>query len=126
MPTRLKEHAEFAVERLQRMPLLISKTMSRYQLALADRQCRMAALSSQVQDLLTILCTSLYASTSAEEVVEDAAHVACQELTNRMSGRLPGDRYFRDVTRLGEAIAAGGFESIAGVDPGEILMPYEA
>ena len=86
----------------------------------------MPALSSQAQDLLTILCTSLYASTSAEEVVQDAAHVACQELTNRTSGRLPGDRYFRDVTRLGEAIAAGGFESLAGVDAGEILMPYEA
>jgi len=126
MPVRLKEHAEFAVERLQHMPLTISRTMSRYQLALADRQCRMAALSSQVQDMLTILCTSLYASTSAEEVVHDAANVACQELTNRITGRLPGDRYFRDVTRLGEAIAEGGFESIAGLDAGAILMPYEA
>lgn len=126
MPTRLKQHAEFAVERLQRMPLVISRTMSRYQLALADRQCRMAALSGQVQDLLTILCTSLYASTNAEEVVHDAANVACQELTQRIAGRLPGDRYFRDVNRLGEAIADGGFESIAGLNAGEILMPYEA
>ena len=36
----LREHAEFACERLQRMALEISGTMSRFQLKLADRQCR--------------------------------------------------------------------------------------
>ncbi|MCE9547151.1 MAG: acyl-CoA dehydrogenase family protein [Planctomycetia bacterium] len=125
MPTRLKEHAELAIERLQEMPLTISSTMSKYQLALADRQCRMAALSAQVQNLLTILATSLYASTSADEVIQDSANVACQELLQRVTGRPPGDRYYRDVNRLGEAVADGGFESIAGLEQvGEIMMPY--
>ena len=60
MPKALREHAEFACERLQRMALEISSTMSRFQLKLADRQCRMAELSQRCQDLITILTTSMY------------------------------------------------------------------
>ena len=48
MPKSLREHAEFACEKLQRMALEISGTMSRFQLKLADRQCRMAELSHTV------------------------------------------------------------------------------
>ena len=60
MPKPLREHAEFACERLQRMALEISGTMSRFQLKLADRQCRMAELSLRCQDVITILTTSMY------------------------------------------------------------------
>src|SRR6185503_8349288 len=69
MPDELKAHAEFAVAKLQKAPLEISSTMTKHQLALADRQCRMSELSSRVQDLITILCTSLYGARSNDEVV---------------------------------------------------------
>ena len=44
----------------------------------------------------------------------------------KLTGKRPTDAYFRAVTRLGENIAEGGFEAIAGIDADEILMPYSA
>ena len=41
-------------------------------------------------------------------------------------GKRPSDRYFRDVTTLGETIAEGGFKSISGLVVDEILMPYKS
>jgi hypothetical protein len=125
LPDSLREHAEYACHQLQRSALEISQTMSKYQLALADRQCRMAELSQRVQDLVTILCTSLYGARQNDEVIQAAADVACQDLIRKLRGQRPSDRYFRQVTRLGETIVEGGFASIAGYQPDEILMPYE-
>jgi hypothetical protein len=125
MPRRLREHADFACDRLQRSPLQISKTMSKHQLKLADRQCRISAMSQDVQDLLTMVCITLYAARQDDEVIQAAADIACSELTHRITGSKPSDQYFRRVTELGTVIADGGFQSIAGVDAGEILMPYE-
>ncbi|HUS40882.1 MAG TPA: acyl-CoA dehydrogenase family protein [Pirellulales bacterium] len=124
MPQNLKTHAEFASDQLQKMPMEISSTMSRHQLALADRQCRMAALSGRVQDLLIMLCTSLYAARSNDEVIQQAANVQCMELTRKYKGGHPSDRYYKAVTQLGRAVLDGGFKSVAGVDTGEILMSY--
>jgi hypothetical protein len=45
-------------------------------------------------------------------------------LTRELTGERPSNEYFREVTRLGESIAAGGFRSIAGLAPDQILMPY--
>ena len=53
------------------------------------------------------------------------ADVLCQDLTRELTGKRASDRYFRLVTSLGEKIAAGGFQSIAGIEPEAILMPYE-
>jgi alkylation response protein AidB-like acyl-CoA dehydrogenase len=124
MPETLRAHAEFAAHRLQRLPVEISGTMSKHQLALADRQCRMSELSQRVQDLVVILCTSLYGARQTDEVIRQAADCSCQELTRKLSGKRPSDRYFRSITKLGEAIADGGFPSIAGLHPDQILMPY--
>ncbi len=124
MPAALKAHAEFAADALQRLPVEISGTMSKHQLALADRQCRMSELSQRVQDLVTMLCTALYGARQTDEVVRQAADCQCQELTRKLSGKRPTDRYFRAVTKLGESIADGGFHSIAGLHPDEIMMPY--
>ena len=126
MPSSLRKHAEFACNSLQRMALEISNTMSKFQLSLADRQCRMAELSSRCQDLITILCTSLYGARQQDEIVRSSADVLCQELTQKYTGSRPSNRYFRQVTELGGAIAEGGFKSIAGLEPDEILMRYEA
>ncbi|HEX6962856.1 MAG TPA: acyl-CoA dehydrogenase family protein, partial [Lacipirellula sp.] len=124
MPSQLQRHAEFAAENLQRMALEISSTMSKFQLALADRQCRMAELSLRCQDLITMLSTSLYGARQENEMIRDAADVLCQELTQKYTGRRPSNRYYRQVTELGAAIADGGFQSLAGIDPGEIMMRY--
>ena len=124
-PTSCATHAEFATDWLQRSPLVIDGMMRKHQLALADRQCRMSYLSQQIQDAVTILCTSLYAARSDDEVVRTGADVLCQDLTRQLTGKPPSDRYFRTVTRLGETIADGGFKSIAGLRPDEILMPYD-
>jgi hypothetical protein len=125
MPESLRSHAEFACEELQRMALEISGTMSKFQLALADRQCRMAELSLRCQNLITILCTAQYGARQTHEMVRDAADVLCQELTHQFTGRRPSNAYFRQVTELGAAIADGGFPGLEDVDGGEILMRYE-
>ncbi len=126
MPDFLRQHAEYATDFLQKSPYEISyKTMSKHQLGLADRQCRMSELSQRIQDAVTILCTSLYAARQNDEIVCQAADVMCQDLTRKLTGKRPSDRYYRKVTKLGQVIADGGFKSIAGLDAGEILMPYD-
>ena len=125
MPPRLQEHAEFAASALQKMPSTISGTMRKHQLALADRQCRMADLSGNIQSLLTILCTSLYAARHNDAVVQQAADLFCRETRNRIEARPPDDAYFRDVTTLGKTVVDCGFSPLAGVESDEILMPYK-
>jgi alkylation response protein AidB-like acyl-CoA dehydrogenase len=126
MPGDLRRHAEFACDALQRMAVEISGTMSKFQLAMADRQCRMAELSLRCQDLITILCTSLYGARQENELVRDAADAICQELVQRYTGRRPTNGYFRQITELGAAIAERGFPGLEDIDAGEILMSYAA
>ncbi len=100
--------------------------MSKHQLGLADRQCRMSELSQRLQDAVTMLCTALYAARQNDEVVRQAADVFCQDLRRKLTGERPSDRYYRTVTKLGEAIVEGGFKSIAGVHAGDIMMQYDS
>ena len=104
---------------------MIDGVLRKHQLALADRQCRMSYLSRRIQDAVVMLATSLYAARQDDEVVRQAADCICQDLTRKLTGREPTDRYFRTITALGEQIASGGFRSIAGLEADEILMPYE-
>ncbi|TWT30759.1 acyl-CoA dehydrogenase family protein [Blastopirellula retiformator] len=124
MPSELKKHVEFAADKLQSLPLTISGVMRKHQLKLADRQCRMSLLSGQVQKLITILCTSLYASQQENELVREAADIICREMTNEVLSKPVSDRHFRRVTRLGAAIAEQGFPGVDGA-PDEILMKYD-
>jgi Acyl-CoA dehydrogenase, C-terminal domain len=126
MPKPLREHAEFACERLPGMALEISSTMSKFQLKLADRQCRMVELSQRCQDLIIMLTTSLYGARQSDAVLQDAAFVMCEMLRQKLLGRRPSNHYFRRVTELGAAVAEGRFKSVEGVKPDEILMRYEA
>ena len=125
MPASLRDHGEFAARFLQRSPAMISRTMLKHQLKLADRQCRISDLSQRIQKAVVILCTSLYAARQTDEIVRQAADCICQDLIRELTGAPPSDRYFRAVTELGGSIAEGGFKGIAGLDAGEILMPYE-
>ena len=124
MTPSLRQHAEFAIDALQRMPLKISGTMRKHQLALADRQCRMATLSHDIQSLLTILCTSLYAARQEDALVQEAASIFCRELRNQIEACHPSDSYFREVTALGNAIVEEGFSPIASLQGEDVLMPY--
>jgi hypothetical protein len=126
MPQPLREHAAFACERLQRMALEISGTMSRFQLKLADRQCRMAELSQRCQDLITMLATCLYASRQGDPIIQDAAWVMCESIRQKQLGRRPSNHYFRRATELGAAVAEGQFKRLAVAKAEEILMKYEA
>ncbi len=125
MPSSLAEHAQFAAHWLQHSPAEISGAMRKHQLKLADRQCRMSEISHRVQNAVVMLATALYAARQTDEVVQEAAAVLCGDLRRELESRRPTDREFRRVTQLGEAIADGKFQSIAGVHPDEILMPYE-
>jgi hypothetical protein len=124
MPESLKRHAMCAIDQLQKSSKQISGAMRKHQLKLADRQCRMAELSTRVQSMVVMLCTSLYAARQQDQVVVDAADVLCQQITLDLTGRRPPDRFYRDITRLGETITDGGFTSLAGIEPDEILMNY--
>jgi hypothetical protein len=74
---------------------------------------------------VVILATSLWAGRQPSEVVQAAADVLCRDLTRKLTGRRPSDADFRIVTKLGETVASGGFEAVAGIEPDAILMPYE-
>ncbi len=125
MPGRLRAHAEFAADQLDRSPLEVSGTMRKHQLKLADRQCRMSELSGRIQTMLVILCTSLYAAESEDEILRDAADVVCTDLRRELTGHRVSDAELRMSTKLGEKIIDGGFRSFADVESEAILMPYE-
>jgi hypothetical protein len=86
----------------------------------------MAELSGRCQNLIVVLCTSLYGARQSDEVVRDSADVMCQQLIQQHTGRRPTNRYYRQVTELGAAIAEGGFKSLAGLEPDEVLMKYDS
>jgi alkylation response protein AidB-like acyl-CoA dehydrogenase len=125
LPADLAEHAQYAADGLQKSRLWIDALMQRHQLHLADRQCAMAALSLKIQSLVLMLTTSLWAARQQDETVKQAAIVLCQDLKRGLTGKSPTTAEYRAVTKLGESIAAGNFKQIAGIDAGEILMPYK-
>ncbi|HYT89520.1 MAG TPA: hypothetical protein VEL76_12510, partial [Gemmataceae bacterium] len=112
-------------DRFQRFPRELSGAMRKHQLKLADRQCRMAELSQRVQDNVVLLVTALWAHHRKNEATTAAADILCQDLRRKLTGQRPTDRYFRDASKLAELVIGGGFEAIAGVAQGEILMRYE-
>ncbi len=125
MPHRLQDHAGFAATWLQKSALEISGTMRKFQLKLADRQCRMAELSGRVQLAVVVLCTSLYAARQNNPVIAEAADTVCHELRRRMMGGLPMDRYFKQVTALGKAVAEGHFPGLDETPQAALMMPYQ-
>ena len=85
----------------------------------------MSELSGRIQTAIVILCTSLYAARQSDELIQQAADCVCGDFTRQLTGRRTADRDFRAITKLGEAIANGNFTPIAGLQPAEVLMPYE-
>jgi alkylation response protein AidB-like acyl-CoA dehydrogenase len=122
---RLAEHVQFALDCFQRYPKEISKTIRKYQLKLADRQCRIAELSQRVQDTVVMLVTALWGQQQKDETAVAAADILCQDLRRKHTGKRPSDRYFRDASQLADRIIQGGFETLAGVPREEVLMKYD-
>lgn len=124
MPRELRAHATFATREMRKAAREISGAMTKHQLKLADRQCRMSELSSRVQSLVVILCTSLYAARHDNDLLRKAADGLCRTLTRQYLGKRATDRDLRDLTALGAAVAEGHSDLTAGVQPPPILMPY--
>ena len=121
---RADTHVAFALAQFPRFPMELSGAMRKHQLKLADRQCRMAELSQRVQDTVVMLVTALWATKQSSPVAVAAADILCQDLTRKLTGQRPPDSYFRAAGQLADTIIAGGFEELAGVPRGEILMRY--
>jgi hypothetical protein len=125
MDSRLSSHVDFALEHFGKSRLELSSAMVKHQLKLADRQCRMAELSSRVQDLVTILVTALWGHRQKNEAALLAADMLCQDLRRKYTGQRPEDRYYKDCMKLADVILAGGYEALAGLPRDEILMKYD-
>jgi hypothetical protein len=125
MPKTLRHHAKRAQAILSSSEFLISGTMRRHQLKLADRQCQMSAISMRLQNAIVMLVTSLHAAESNDPLTIAAADVVCRELDRKISGGLPSEADYRQVTRLGDQIATEGWHELRDVVAGEILMPYK-
>ena len=125
MSSRLRNHARFAQRILSKSAFDISGTMRHHQLKLADRQCRMSALSTYLQNAISILVTALYAADSEDQLTQQAADVLCSELTRKITGAAESDADYRRVTELGRAIADQGWIELKEVVSGDILMPYQ-
>ena len=117
-------HIEFATRFLHRSADEISSIMTKYQLRLPDRQCRMAELSGRIQTAVVILCTALYAGQQTDDTLRRAGDGLCQRLRAQLTGKRPSDRYFKHVAQLGADIAERGSSLLADVGAGEILMKY--
>jgi hypothetical protein len=125
MPGKLRRHAKRAQRILSRSEFMISATMRRHQLKLADRQCQMSAISSALQNAIVMLVTALYAAESNDPITIEAADTICRELDRKIRGGLPDEADFRQVARLGEQIATEGWSEVRDVAGGDILMPYK-
>jgi len=118
-------HTRFAQRLLSKSGFKISGMMRKFQLKLADRQCRMSALSATVQDAVVILVTSLYAANCEDETTRAAADSVCRELRRRITGNPASDGDFRQVTKLGATIANEGWSQLSNIIAGDVLMPYK-
>ena len=114
-------HANFAIKGLQKSAWEISGLMRKYQLGLADKQCRMSIVSRKIQNLITIMVTVCYAFAQADYMSAFIADVSCENLKNKITGNHPTDSQIRKSVRLGEALTLKkgslGYESI--------LMKYD-
>ena len=129
-PNDLAGHVKFAQRYLSKSGLRISNTMRRHQLRLADRQCQMSLMSTQIQQAVTMLVTALYASSPNTTLPRDPVTVAaadclCRSLRRQLTGALPTDEEMRALTRLGELIAQSGWTELESVQSGSILQPYK-
>ena len=115
----LVNHAKFAIKGLQKSAWEISALMRKYQLGLADRQCRMSILSRKIQNLTTIMVTVCYAFAKGDQLSAEIANVSCDNLTNKITGNHPTDAQIKKSVMLGQKISEKDITSYNSV-----LMRY--
>lgn len=124
MAPALQEHVDFALRKLHESPMELSESMTKHQLKLADRQCRIAYMSQRVQDVITILVTALYAHQQKDEVTAAAADILCQDLSRKLTGEPPEDSYFKKTSKLADMIIEGKFKPLADIRREDIILSY--
>jgi hypothetical protein len=85
----------------------------------------MSAISMTLQNAIVMLVTSLYAAQSDDELTRAAAEAMCGELDRKISGGLPNEKDYRQVTNVGERISSQGWNELREVAASNILMAYK-
>lgn len=124
MGAALKGHVDYAIEVLEQSPIELSDAMTKHQLKLADRQCRIAEMSQRIQDAITMMVTCFWAHQQENLVVEMSADILCQDLRRKLSGERPTDSYFKACSKLADMIIEGGFPGLNEIDRADIVFPY--
>lgn len=125
MPGDLQSHAIRGQRILAKSGDQISAMMRRLQLQLANRQCRINAASTRVQDAVVMLVTSLYAASSDDPITRQAADTLCRRLGNRLEHRGESDSDYAATTKLGQMISENGWSELLNVSSPPLLMPYK-
>jgi alkylation response protein AidB-like acyl-CoA dehydrogenase len=124
LPAGTKAHVEWAIEQIQLSRRDISAAMTKYQLKLADRQCKIAEISQRIRDFATMIVVGLWTGQQQSEGTRLAGQLLCEELSLKLKGSRPDDGYYRRACEVGQLVADGGFEEIAGITPDPVMMSY--
>ncbi|MBY0358515.1 MAG: acyl-CoA dehydrogenase family protein [Candidatus Obscuribacterales bacterium] len=125
MNKRLQGHVDFALKLFTELSSELSGAMVKHQLKLADRQCRIAHLSTRVQKTLTILVTAMHGHQKGDEVTLRAADILCQDLRRELSGEQPSDAYFKACSDLADLIVAGRMTQLEGIPSTQVMQSYK-
>ena len=97
-----------------------------HQLKLADRQCRINALSSRVQDTIIMLVTCLYADQLGDEATVAAADVLCRDLKRQLKGGHATDADFKASAKLAKLVVDGKFRQLDDVPATPVMRTYQS
>jgi len=119
LPESLATRAGQAWRELRLAATEIRQLRERFGPALADQQTRTVEVADRVLKSVVLLCTSLWAARSDDEIL----HLAAQVLAQELSARRRDDDDHLAIDRLGEAIVDGHFAPLEGIDPAPVLLP---
>jgi hypothetical protein len=119
LPESLATRAGQAWRELRLAATEIRQLRERFGPAMADQQTRTVEVADRVLKSVVLLCTSLWAARSDDEIL----HLAAQVLAQELSAQRRDDDDHRAIDRLGEAIVDGHFAPLEGIDPASVLLP---
>jgi hypothetical protein len=126
LPSELAGPADRARRELSRGADALRRMLHRHGSQWSQQQLLISAIATRIQAAVVTLCVCQHAARQDDPTVRLAAGVLCQELALKQTGRIPSERYARQVGSLAQAIEAGDFTPIADLPQGEILLPYPA
>lgn len=133
MPKRLRNHASYAAAKLQERSVPMSIITAMLQNRLLEEQCFLAKMSEEVQDLVIIASTSIWAARKGDPTTSLAADILCENLRFGIEGNKPKTlrgfiwyiKHFGKRARLGKMVLEGKFDVLDGLQSGQILQRYE-